>query len=349
MVGYAEDHAPDCYRFLDLETRKIIQSRDVVWTEETNGDESDEEIQETEDESETEDLVLRPPTTKQSNEENLAMNIESGEATKEKIASPVDQLQSLYVKDKERNDKASKSIVTFEKAMQVPKWIEAIENELKSIEERNVWKEIYLKHIPSNTKTVGTKWVFTEKHSNKGKKYKARLVVLGCYQIPGVDYTATYSPVAADSTIRVLLSVANYKGWEVKQIDVEIAFLNAELNEDVYLKRPKGYEMEEGKVPKPNRALYGLVQVPKAWMETFIKQVEILGYTRSWTDPCLMTKSNQGGVFLCMAIYVDDCLIAGKDEDVEETIQGIEKIVAVIPRLMVTRAPPILLIATPYR
>ncbi len=120
--------------------------------------------------------------------------------------------------------------------------------------------------------------------------------------------------------------MANYKAWEVKQIDVESAFLNAELKEDVYLKQPKGYEMEEGKVLKLNRALYGLVQAPKAWMETFIKQVEILGYKRSWTDPCLMTKSNRGEVILCMTIYADDCLIAGKEEDVEETIQGIEKI-----------------------
>ncbi len=107
--------------------------------------------------------------------------------------------------------------------------------------------------------------------------------------------------------------MANYKAWEVKQIDVESVFLNAELKEDVYLKQPKGYEMEEGKVLKLNRALYGLVQAPKAWMETFIKQVEILGYKRSWTDPCLMTKSNRGEVILCMTIYVDDCLIAGKE------------------------------------
>ncbi len=85
MVVYAEDHAPDCCRFFNLKTRKIIQSRDVIWTEELNCKESGAENQETEDENETEDLVFRPySTTKQSNEENLTRNMESGEATEEK-------------------------------------------------------------------------------------------------------------------------------------------------------------------------------------------------------------------------------------------------------------------------
>ncbi|MCP4140355.1 MAG: hypothetical protein GY755_08720, partial [Chloroflexi bacterium] len=180
--------------------------------------------------------------------------------------------------------------------MQKPKWKEAVKNELESIKERNVWKEIDLKDIPSNTKALGTKWVFIEKHINQGKKYKARLVVLGCYQRPGVDYTETYSSVAADSTIRFLLSVANYKKWEIKQIGVETAFLNAEIKEEVYLKPPKGYNVEKGKLLKLSRALYGLVQTPKAWMETFVEQLETLGFKRSWTDPCLMTKSDQGKV-----------------------------------------------------
>ncbi len=130
--------------------------------------------------------------------------------------------------------------------------------------------------------------------------------------------------MAADSTIRILLSVANYKKWEIKQIDVETAFLNAEIKEEVYLKPPKGYNVEEGKLLKLSRDLYGLVQAPKAWMETFVEQLETLGFKRSWADPCLMTKSDQGKVILCMTIYVDDCLIAGKNRDVEEAIVGIE-------------------------
>ncbi len=118
--------------------------------------------------------------------------------------------------------------------------------------------------------------------------------------------------------------VTNYRNWEIKQIDMETAFLNAELKEEVYLKPPKGYKVGKGKMLKLNRALYGLVQAPKAWMETFVKHLETQGFKRSWTDPCLMTKSDQGKVIVCMTVYVDDCLIAGKDKDVEEAIIGIE-------------------------
>ncbi len=251
------------------------------------------------------------------------INVESREARPKRHgkAAPLEQLQSLSAEAYEAIEKVN----SYEKALENPNWIEAIKEELESIKDRKVWMEMNEKDVPSGMKTLGTRWVFTVKHNNGDIKYKARLVVLGRYQRPGVDFTETYSPVAADSTIRILLSLANYKGWEVKQIDVEKAFLNAKLKEDVYLKRPKGYDMEEGKVLKLNRALYGLVQAPKAWMTTFTKQLETLGYKRSWTDPCLMTKSNQGEVILIITIYVDDCLIAGKEEDVEETIQGIEK------------------------
>ncbi len=179
--------------------------------------------------------------------------------------------------------------------------------------------------LQPNTKRIGTKWVYTLKKGKNEVKYKARLVVLGCYQRPGIDYEEVYSPVASDSTIRMMLSIANYKNWEIQQIDVEATFLNAPLQETVYINVPKGYELmgnkrRDGIFLKLNKALYGLVQAPKAWMETFIKELTKMDCTRSWADPCLLVMKEGEYVVLCITVYVDDCLIVGRKDKVTDII-----------------------------
>ncbi len=125
MVGYAEDQAPDCFTFFYMKTRKIIPSRGMIWTEGLNCKESDAEIQEIEDENETEDLVFRPySTTKQSNEENLTRDMESGEATEEKIIPSIDQLQNLLAVNESLE--VVTIPVTFERAVQESKWKDAM-------------------------------------------------------------------------------------------------------------------------------------------------------------------------------------------------------------------------------
>ncbi len=132
MVGYAEDHAPDCFTFFYMKTRKIIPSRGMIWTEGLNCKESDAEIQEIEDESETEDLVFRPySTTKQSNEENLTRDMESGEATEEKIIPSIDQQPNLLTVNESLE--AVTVPVTFERAVQESKWKDAMIKEFIAI------------------------------------------------------------------------------------------------------------------------------------------------------------------------------------------------------------------------
>ncbi|MCP4053817.1 MAG: hypothetical protein GY739_12280 [Mesoflavibacter sp.] len=143
MVGYAEDHAPDCYRFLNLETRKIIQSRDVMWTEELNGKESDEEIQETEVESDAEDQIVRPPY------------VESGEATSERIIPCIDQLQNLMAV--EENIKGAIIPTTYEKAVKEVRWKDAMIKELPNIEQRYVWEKMKLIELPPNCEMLWNK------------------------------------------------------------------------------------------------------------------------------------------------------------------------------------------------
>ena len=92
-------------------------------------------------------------------------------------------------------------------------WKEAMIEELNNIKEKKVWKKIKAKQmLPGKTK-LGTKWVFKTK--NNGRK-RARLVVQGYSQIPGVNFTELHSPVANDVTIRVLVTLALIFKWDIQ-------------------------------------------------------------------------------------------------------------------------------------
>ncbi len=254
------------------------------------------------------------------------MNEESGEAGCGECDHDVEQVKSLIAKKRRNNIRNTEIPPTFDQAVKEKVWKDAMKKELSNITQRNVWEEIDLKDLKPDKKSLGTRWVYTKKYSSN---YKARLVVLGCYQTPGKDYAETFSPVASDTTIRMVLCVANYKGWDIEQIDVETAFLNADLKEEVYIKVPKGYKLLgkgqiKDKVLKLNKALYGLVQAPRAWITEVSKVLSELGFIKSWVDPCLLIMKKNTKVNVTV-IYVDDCIITGEPDKVKATIIQLEK------------------------
>jgi hypothetical protein len=115
-------------------------------------------------------------------------------------------------------------------------------------------------------------------------------VVKGFGQVPGVDFTKSYSPVANDTTIRTALAFSLYKGWIVYTVDVEATFLNATLNEDVYMEFPEGFDGDNAKgmkVLKLDKAVYGLVQAPLAWFKDLCITLTKMGLDNSLIDPCI--------------------------------------------------------------
>jgi hypothetical protein len=167
---------------------------------------------------------------------------------------------------------------------------------------------------PYGGKPVGCKWVLKKKLRPDGTidKYKARLVAKGYTQKEGEDFFDTYSPVARLTTIRVLLSLVASHGLLVHQMDVKIAFLNGELEEEIYMDQSEGFVVkgQEGMVCKLVKSLYDLKQAPKQWHDKFDRTLTSIGFVTNEADKCVYYLFGGGeGVFLCL--YVDDILIFG--------------------------------------
>ena len=132
-------------------------------------------------------------------------------------------------------------------------------------------------------KPFGCKWVFKKKLRPDGtiEKYKVRLVAKGYTQKEDENFFDTYSPVARLTTIQVMLSLAASHGLLVHQMDVKTAFLNGELEEEIYMEQPDGFiaQGQEGKVYRLIKSLYGLKQAPKQWHEKFDKTLTFIGFT----------------------------------------------------------------------
>ena len=160
--------------------------------------------------------------------------------------------------------------------------------------------------------------MFSIKYTADGSidRYKARLVAKGFTQTHGIDYSETFSPVAKLNTVRVLLSLATNLDWPLHQLDVKIAFLHDNLDEEVYLEVPPEYteSIETKNFCKLERALYGLKQSPRAWFERFSSAMRRYGYRQSNSDHTLFLKHRQSKV-TTLIVYVDDMIITGDDAE----------------------------------
>ena len=137
-------------------------------------------------------------------------------------------------------------------------WKAAMLAEFLALLRNRTW---ILTTLPPGKNLIGCTWIFKLKMHVSGAiaRHKARLVAQGFSQQPGFDFNETFSPVVKPTTIRLILSLAISLGWSITHLDVNNAFLNGELGEDIYMKQSVGFEQGGSHlVCKLKKAIYGL-------------------------------------------------------------------------------------------
>ena len=198
----------------------------------------------------------------------------------------------------------------------VQEWQKAMDREMESMYSNSVWS---LVEAPKGVKPIGCKWIYKRKRGSDGKveTFKARLVAKGYTQKEGIDYEETFSPVAMLKSIRILLAVAASLDYEIWQMDVKTAFLNGNLNEDIYMQQPEGFKTKgkEHMVCKLQRSIYGLKQASRSWNIKFDQAITSFGFEKSPDEPCVY-KRIQAHKVVFLVLYVDDILLIGNDKQV---------------------------------
>ena len=143
---------------------------------------------------------------------------------------------------------------------------------------------------------ISCKWLYKIKRRTNGtiERLNARLVARGFSQQYGLDYDKTFSPVAKLTSVRVVLTVAANKEWILWQMDVKKAFLHGELDQEIYMDQPMGFQNQShpNYVCKLRKALYGLKQAPRAWYGKIAEFLTKSGFSVCHADSSLFVKAN---------------------------------------------------------
>jgi hypothetical protein len=176
---------------------------------------------------------------------------------------------------------------SYRAALVNPHWRAAMEQEYAALVGNNTWD---LVPRPPHSNVVTGKWIFKHKFNADGslEQYKARWVLRGFTQRPGIDFSETFSPVVKPATVRTVLSLALSRGWPMHQLDVNKAFLHG-TSETVICAQPTGFEdsTHPDYVCRLNRSLYGLKQAPRAWYSRLASHLLQLSFIEAKTNTSL--------------------------------------------------------------
>lgn len=197
-----------------------------------------------------------------------------------------------------------------------------MQEELKSMEHNNVWE---LVDLPNERKPIGSKWIFKRKLNVYGcvEKYKARLVAKGYTQREGIDFMETFSPGAKFTSIQIISALTGHFDLELHQMDVKNAFLNGNLEEEIYKSQPDCFmeEGNQGKVCRLKRSIYGLRQASRQWNILFDDAITSYDFSMMEGGHYIYFKI-VGGNFTLLSLYVDDIMIASNNKEMLTTVKS---------------------------
>ncbi|CAI7919061.1 unnamed protein product [Closterium sp. NIES-53] len=202
------------------------------------------------------------------------------------------------------------------------KWREAMDKELKALEERNTWKIVPIGVAQNKTILTG-KWVFRVKTKADGTidKFKARWVVRGFDQEHGRDYTETFAPVSRHTSLRILIAIAAMKKKKLRQIDVANAFLYAPVDAEIFVELPHGSHGEPNRVCQLLKSLYGIKQAPRLWQQHLHTRLIRIGFKQLPHDQG-MYRLSKNADYILLIVYVDDLLYIGSTDDIITWFEG---------------------------
>jgi transposase len=319
LVGYTDDHHG--YRVYLSGDDDVVLSRDVMFLNE------DVSVCDNSNVSEGEDIVTDAEYDANiqfdNKMEDVAGNMQND--PNQQAEDTVDPHNSHILRDRQLMRRPAHledyamiatgiEPISYTEAMQSSdssNWQHAMYDEMSSLMENGTWT---LVNKPRDRPIVNSKWVYKIKLKADStiNRYKARLVAKGYSQQQGIDYDETFSPVVRFDTIRMLLSIAARENLILSQFDVKTAFLYGDLEDEIYMQQPEGFNDGSGRVCRLLKSLYGLKQAPRCWNKKFTSFLEKHGLKPSDADPCLFI-SSVGEHKLLLMLYVDDGLVAYKD------------------------------------
>jgi hypothetical protein len=224
------------------------------------------------------------------------------------------------------------------KAPDAEKFIACQVDEITSLYDLDIMESFPITTLPSRARLLSSIWSYRRKRLPNGvlSKYKSRLCVNGKEQAFGRDYWETYAPVAAWSTIRLLLYLSTILNLKTRQVDYTSAFPQADLDVPVYMRVPQGwYVAANGKLAQHDDArfqdkthylklkknLYGCKQAARNWFRKLTEGLKKEGFVQSATDTCLFLRHD-----CLIVVYVDDCLFFSPNSTtIDCVIQSLSK------------------------
>ena len=201
-------------------------------------------------------------------------------------------------------------------------WPPSIQAELKSHEENGTWVVQEISQMPIGCKPIPGKWVFKRKAlPDGGTRFKTRLVIRGFLQRYGIAFMETFAPTASLAAFRLLVAISVFNGWSLRNLDIITAFLNGNVDTEIYMGVPEGMDIDPKKfVLKLRRSLYGLKQAPRIWWERMRNFLLKSGFHCCEAEPAIFVRNHNNG-FVILLLFVDDILLTGTDQGIEAFVK----------------------------